>query len=300
MKKAYFQLHAAVFLAGFTGVLGRLIELNEVMIVWYRLLLTTVTMWLLFAWMKKLKPIPSADRWRIAAVGVIATMHWITFYAAIKYANVSVALVCFSAVGFFTAILEPLIFRQRFNRLEVLLGLITIGAIYLIFHFDGQYQTGIIIGLISAALGALFPIFNRGFVQRINVETMLAWQQTGGLLVLTALLPVYLYFFPDTVLKPSLSDWGWLLVLSWFCSVIAFQFSSNALKKLSAFTVNLTYNLEPVYGILLAFALYHENKYLGPYFYLGFGMIMAVLLFHAWLLWRTQQKQKKQMPAPVS
>ncbi|MBP7557039.1 MAG: DMT family transporter [Chitinophagaceae bacterium] len=290
MRKAFFQLHIAVFLAGFTGVLGRLIELNEAMIVWYRLLLTAGTMWVLFLLTRKIKRIPLKDIVQIAGVGVIAALHWVTFYAAIKYANVSVALVCFSAVGFFTAIFEPIIFRHRFNRIELLLGLITIAAIYLIFHFDSQFKLGIVIGLISAALGALFPVFNRRFVQRINVETMLAWQLSGGFVALSALLPLYFYLFPGTWQHPSLSDWGWLLVLAWFCSVIAFQLSSQALKKLSAFTVNLTYNLEPVYGILLAFALYQENKYLGPYFYIGFAMIMIVLLVHAWLLRRAQQK----------
>ena len=187
MKKAFIQLHLAVFLAGFTGILGRLISLNEGMIVWYRLLLTAVTMWILFGVSKKIHRIPIIDILRIGAVGFIAAMHWVTFYGSIKYANVSVALVCFSTIGFFTAIFEPSILGKKINRAELFLGLMTIAGIYIIFHFDSQYKTGIIIGLISAVMGSLFPIFNREFLKRINVETMLTWQQTGGLITLSVL-----------------------------------------------------------------------------------------------------------------
>ena len=285
MKKAFLQLHIAVFLAGFTGILGRLITLNEGMIVWY-----TITMWILFGLMKKLQKIPVIDILKIAGVGFIAAMHWVTFYGSIKYSNVSVALVCFSAISFFTALFEPVILRKKINWTELLLGLITLSGIYIIFHFDTQYKTGIIIGIISAVLASLFPIFNREFLKRTNVETMLTWQQTGGLLTLSILLPFYLQKFPIDSFIPSMENLGWLLVLSWFCSVIAFQFSSNALKRLSAFTVNLTYNLEPVYGIILAFMVYKENQFLSKWFFVGFAIIAVALIIHLYLLLKVERK----------
>lgn len=290
MKKAFLQLHIAVFLAGFTGILGRLITLNEGMIVWYRLLFTAVTMWIVFGLMKKFQKIPFADILKITGVGFIAAMHWVTFYGSIKYSNVSVALVCFSAIGFFTALFEPLILRKKMNWIELLLGLVTIAGIYVIFHFDTRYKTGIIIGIISAVLAALFPIFNREFLKRINVETMLTWQQTGGFIILSALLPFYLQRYPEPDFIPGWENIGWLLFLSWLCSVIAFQLSANALKRLSAFTVNLTYNLEPVYGILLAFMIYRENEYLSRWFYYGFGIIASALLIHIILLVKEEKK----------
>ena len=290
MKKAFLQLHIAVFLAGFTGILGRLITLNEGMIVWYRLLLTAATMWILFGLMKKLRKIPVIDILKITGVGFIAAMHWVTFYGSIKYSNVSVALVCFSAIGFFTALFEPLILKKKINKVELLLGLITLTGIYIIFHFDTQYKTGIIIGIISAILASLFPIYNREFLKRINVETMLTWQQTGGLLVLSVLLPFYLQKFPTDSFIPGLENLGWLLVLSWFCSVIAFQLSGNALKRLSAFTVNLTYNLEPVYGIILAFMIYKENQFLSKWFFVGFGIIAVALIIHVYILVKVERK----------
>ena len=290
MKKAFLQLHIAVFLAGFTGILGRLITLNEGMIVWYRLLLTSATMWILFGLMKKLQKIALIDILKIAGVGFIAAMHWVTFYGSIKYSNVSVALVCFSAISFFTALFEPLILRKKMNWAELLLWVITLSGIYIIFHFDTQYKTGIIIGIISAILASLFPIFNREFLKRTNVETMLTWQQTGGLLTLSVLLPFYLQKFPTESFIPNIENLGWLLVLSWFCSVIAFQFSSNALKRLSAFTVNLTYNLEPVYGIILAFIVYKENQFLSKWFFVGFAIIAVALIIHLYLLLKVERK----------
>lgn len=292
MKKAFLQLHLAVFLAGFTGILGRLIDLNEGLIVWYRLLITAVTMWILFSIRGKLKKIPLRDIFRLSGIGFLAALHWVTFYGAIKYANVSVALVCFSAVGFFTALLEPLILRVRFKWVELLLGMVVMAAIWLIFHFDPRYKTGIILGILSAILIAIVIILLKQMVKRINPETLLTWQLSGGLIALTLVMPFYLQRFPTHYIIPDANDWIWLLVLSWFCSVIAFQFSAYALKKLSAFTVNLSFNLEPVYGILLAFLVYRENELLSKWFFIGFILIAAALLIHVYMLFHEERKRK--------
>jgi len=214
---------------------------------------------------------------KIFGVGLIAALHWVTFYGSIKYANVSVALVCFSAIGFFTAIFEPLVFRTRIDIWELLLGLMVIGGIYIIFHFDPQYKIGIVVGIISALLGSLFPIFNRVLLRTHSTETITVYELTGGFLALSIMLPFYLRLFPADHLIPTLSDFWWLLVLSWLCTVLAFQLSMNALKKISAFTVNLSYNLEPVYGILLAFVIYQENRELKSSFYVGLSIIILAV-----------------------
>lgn len=294
MKRAFFQLHTAVFLAGFTGILGRLITLNEGLLVWYRLLLTAITLWILYFFQKKIRPISIKDLLALTGVGAIASLHWVTFYGSIKYANVSVALVCFSAIGFFTAIVEPIIIRKKFNLVELLLGLIAIAGIFLIFHFDPAYKTGIFIGIISAILGSLFPVLNRRLLQRLEPETVILYMVSGGLLFLSLLMPFYLQRFPPTHFIPSLSDLFWLLVLSWICSVWAFQLSMNALKKISAFTVNLTYNLEPLYGIVLAFLIYQENKLLRDAFYAGLALIVLSVFLQTLLVYRRHRK-----PVPV-
>ena len=288
MRKAFFQLHTAVFLAGFTGILGRLITLNEALLVWYRLLITVLTLWILYFFQRKLHRISWAGIARITGVGIIVALHWVAFYASIKYANVSVALVCLSAMGFFTAILEPLIRRKKFNITELLLGLLVIAGISLIFHFDPQYKTGIIIGVISALLACLFPIYNSMLVQQYKPETVSLYQLSGGFLFLTILLPVYLTYVPANHIIPTLSDTGWLLVLGWFCTVWAFNLTMNALKKISAFTVNLTYNLEPLYGIALAFIVYREDKHLSGSFYIGLFLIVLSVFMHTWLVYKNR------------
>ncbi len=293
MRKSFFQLHIAVLLAGFTGVLGRLITLNEGLIVWYRLLITAITLWGLFYVTKRIQKIPARDILYLTGVGFISALHWVFFYASIKYGNVSIALVCFSVISFFSSFLEPLINRVRINLTELLFGLMNVLGIWLIFHFDTTYKLGIALGLVAAFFGALFPILLKLKLGSINMQTVLTWQMTGGFLTLSMVMPFYLQAFPVESLLPSLNDFLWLLVLAWVCSVIAFQFSMNALKKLSAFTVNLSYSVEPVYGIIMAFLLFKENQVLNKGFYLGTAVIMSTLVLHMLLL-RKKSKQVAQ------
>ena len=292
MKKAYIQLHLAVLLAGFTGVLGRLISLNEAWLVWYRVGLTALAFWVLIAFRKDTVKIGWKTILAIMSVGVVATSHWLTFYGSIKYANVSIALVCFASIGFFTSLFEPLLLGTRFRWTELFLGLVTLFGIYLIFHFDWEYRTGIFLGMLSAILASLFPIWNRHFLKKVSSTTLLAWQQTGGFIFLSGLLPIYLTWSTIGTDRPTLTDWGWIIFLVGGCSVWAFQLSAAALKKLSAFTVNLSYGLEPLYGILLAFWLFREDKGLHAGFYLGAGLIMIALLAHAWLSFKEKAVKK--------
>lgn len=288
MKLAFFRLHLAVFLAGFTGILGRLITLNEGLLVWYRLMFSAITLWLLFGLQGRVQKIPIRTILAIIGVGFIAAIHWVTFYGAIKYANVSVALVCFSAIGFFTAIVEPLLLRRKPVLPEIFLGLLMVLGIYIIFHFDARFKTGIIIGMFSTLLAAIFPVLNKQLLEKVQVDTLITYELSGGFLTLTILLPFYLDRFPPHHFWPTLTDFGWLLFLAWFCTVWAFQLSSYALKKISAFTVNLAYNLEPVYGILLAFLVYKENKFLGWNFYVGLAIIVLAVFLQMVRVYRTR------------
>jgi drug/metabolite transporter (DMT)-like permease len=278
MKKALIQLHIAVFLAGFTAILGKLITLNEGLLVWYRLFITVVTLLVILIFKNKFQWIALKDALQIFGVGAIVAMHWVTFYGSVKYANVSVALVCFSATGFFTAILDPLISKKSFALIEVALGLLAIAGIYIIFDFHPQYKLGIAFGIISALGSAIFPIFNKQLIVRFSPETLTLYELAGGLFTLTLLVPLYLLQFPAAYYLPTGIDWLWLLVMAWFCTVLSFQLQLNALKKVSAFTANLTYNLEPVYGIILAFLFFKEQRELNKWFYLGVGLILLAVL----------------------
>ncbi|MEO6405147.1 MAG: DMT family transporter [Ferruginibacter sp.] len=279
MKKAFIQLHIAVFLAGFTAILGKLIGLNEGLLVWYRLLITVIVLAIFMYLKKELTRIPPRDIIKITAVGLVIAIHWVTFYGSVKYANVSVALVCFSATGFFTALLEPFILRSKMVWIELLLGLIAISGIYIIFDFHPQYKLGIIFGIISALGSALFPIFNKQLLKRFEPRTLTLYELGGGLVMLSFLLPFYLSQFPAAYYFPSFPDWMWLLVLAVLCTVVSFNLQLNALKKISAFTANLTYNLEPVYGIIMAFIFFQENNELHNQFYIGvFLILLAIIL----------------------
>jgi drug/metabolite transporter (DMT)-like permease len=172
---------------------------------------------------------------------------------------------------------------------ELLLGLIVMLGIYLIFHFDNQYRTGIILGVISSLLAALFTTLNKKLILQHGTDTVTLYEMSGGWLVLTLLLPWYIQeTSPDHIL-PTFSDFLWLLFLSLLCTVLAFRLSLDALRKISPFTVNLSYNLEPVYGIILAFLVYAENKYLGPGFYAGFALILGTVLLQTWRTWKREK-----------
>lgn len=286
MRKAFFQLHVAIFLAGFTGILGRLITLNEGLLVWYRMLFSAIGLWALLRLGGKSVRIPPKGLPALLGIGGIIALHWVTFYGSVKYANVSIALVCFSAVGFFTALIDPIVTRTRPKAMELLLGLLVMLGIYLIFHFDNQYRTGIFLGVISAMLAALFTTLNKKLILAHGTDAVTFFEMSGGCLVLTLLLPFYLSQTPAGHFLPTWTDFFWLLILSLLCTVLAFRLSLDALRHISPFTVNLSYNLEPVYGIILAFLVYEENKYLGPGFYAGFALIMATVLLQTRRTWK--------------
>jgi drug/metabolite transporter (DMT)-like permease len=275
MKKAFLQLHAAIFLAGFTGILGRLIELNEVLLVWYRMMFAAFALLLITIITKKIIKLHFSEMLRLIGIGAL---HWVFFYGSIKYSNVSVSLVCFSAIGFFSALLDPLLSKRKFEWIELLLGLMVIIGIYLMFHFDPHFRTGILFGMISSLLAAIFPILNKKMMDKHQPETITFYEMSGGFFLLTLLLPFYLAFFPTEYLYPSTSDLIWLLVLSLFCTVLAFNLSIRSLTKISPFTVNLSFNLEPVYGIALAFIFFKEYEEVGIPFYIGIAIIFLTVV----------------------
>lgn len=275
MTEAFIKLHISIFLAGMTGILGKLIELPEGPLVWYRMLLTAV-MLAAYLWLRGGLPrVPLKEALKIAGVGALIALHWIFFYGSVKYANVSIAVVCFALTGFFTAIFEPLIGRRRVHPRELLFSLITVCGIVLIFHFDAQFRIGIVLGVLCAAFAALFTIFLKQVGRNHASTTMLLWQMIGGLGFLSLAAPGYLALFPGIALAPSAVDWLYLVLLSSFCTIGMFLLQIQALRKISAFTVNLSFNLEPIYSIILAMILFDEAAELGPAFFVGLGLICA-------------------------
>ena len=291
MKKAFIQLHIAVFLAGFTAVLGKLLTLNEGMLVFYRMVITAATLGLLLYFKKELVRLQWRDAKQLFGVGAVVALHWVTFYGSIKYSNVSVGVTCLSGIGFFTAFIDPLITRKRIDVIEVFLGLLAIAGIYLIFDFYPQYKTGILFGIISAMLASIFPVLNKNLLVKFSPKTVTFYEMCGGAILLMFILPFYLSAFSAGNFIPTATDWLWLLILCWLCTVLTFVLALNALKKITPFTANLAYNLEPLYGIALAFIFFKENKSLSGGFYFGLALILlAVILQMMHVLWKAKRK----------
>jgi len=281
MNKSYILLHIAVLLAGFTGVFGKLITLNEGLLVWYRVLLSSLILFLIVKFSKIILPKNFKNKLDIAKVGLLITVHWLFFYGSIKYANVSIGVVCFCLTSFFTAILKPIIRKERFRVSELLLSMLTLLGITLIFHFDTSYRLGIILGVISSFFAALHTIFNEGLTQKYNSITNNYYQMIGGALGLTVLLPVYSLFIPSDNFFPDFKDGLYLFLLALVCTVGLYVTVTEVLKKISAFTVNLTFNFEPVYTVILAFLFFGEGKEVNLSFYIGFSIILVSVFLQA-------------------
>ncbi len=281
MKRAYIQLHVAVLLFGFTGVLGRLISLDAVPLVWWRVLLTTVSIFVIFAARGLLRGLTRRHVLQYMSIGILVALHWITFFWSIKLANVSIALVAFATQSFFTAICEPLITRSPFRRYELAIGFLVIPAMWLIANeVDLSMQKGLFIGVISALLMAMFTSMTKNLIHTATPVQITFFQIGGAWLFISLLLP----FIPDLALADLVlegMDIVYLLALALACTTLAYVLSMYSLKYINAFTANLAVNLEPIYGILLATAIFAEHQQLTPGFYAGAALMISTIFIHA-------------------
>lgn len=278
MKNAFLKLHISVLIAGFTGIFGKLISLNEGLLVWYRIAFSVAILTGILLVTRRLKRLPLSEGLGIALAGVLLMLHWVFFYGSIKYANVSVGVVCFSMTSFFTALFDPLMSRRRFSAAELFLSGLTILGVALIFHFDTKYRTGILLGIVSSAVVAVFTVRNKVLAMRYESGLLTLYLLAGGIVALTVMMPVYLYYFPVASPVPNLADLGYLLILSVVCTIVMYFLINQALKSISAFTVNLSFNLEPVYTIILAVFLFRENREFTPAFYFGLFLIVLSMI----------------------
>ncbi len=290
MRKAYLQMHISILLWGFTGIFGKAIDMNAIMIVWYRMIISAVA---LIPFMVKHKQFILPDKKRFASIiitGFVVCLHWLTFYASIKVSNVSIALSCFASVSLFSALLEPLFYRKKINKQNIILALFVLVGIYIIFAFQQLYAMGIVLALISALLGALFTILNKIFVSNDEPAPVTFIELLSGFVFLSILLPLILPAFNVSFQIPSKIDWVWLLLLSVVCTSVAFTLSLEALKKVSAFTMNLSVNLEPLYSIVLAIILFKENELLNNGFYIGAVIVISSVFIHSLMQYRVRDK----------
>jgi drug/metabolite transporter (DMT)-like permease len=291
MRKAYLQLHLSILLWGFTGIFGRAIDLKEVLLVWYRLLITVGILLLITLYTKKVKKLPPRELLRISFVGLLVTMHWIFFYGAIKYSNVSIGVSCMSTVAVFTSILEPIMTGRKISLPELVLAVLAAAGMFLIFEVQEFHRTGIILGIMAAFIGSVFTILNSKLSKRYNSETITTYELGSGLFYLTLFIPAYIHFAQPAMLFPDTKNWEMLLVFSLFCTVIPFNLSIKAFKHVSAYASSLSINLEPLYGIILAFIFFHEQKDLKPGFYAGTAIIVLSVILYMVLKHRHQLRE---------
>lgn len=280
-RKAYLQMHLAVLIYGFTAILGDLIQLPATVLVWWRVLITSISLLFLIRFGRDLMEIPRKRVLQYMGIGIVIGLHWITFFGSIKYANASVAMVCFATTAFCTSILEPLITKKNFERIELLAGVMVIPGIALVVQSVPQgMQFGVLLGLLSAMLAALFAIFNKQLINDADPKSITFLELASSCLFISFLLPLFFYYNPESAFWPSSMDWVYLMILALVCTTFAFILNLKALTHLTAFTTNLIANLEVVYAIILAIVLLQDNKELSLSFYIGVAIILASVFGH--------------------
>ncbi|NEW79459.1 MAG: EamA family transporter [Gelidibacter sp.] len=277
--KNYLHLHFLVFIWGFTAILGALISIDAIPLVWYRMLFAAIFVFIYFVIKKRSLKIDTKAFLKFLISGIIIAVHWIFFFSAIKVANVSVALIALSTGALFTSFIEPLFFRRRINFLELLFGTVVISGLYLILDVEGDYTLGIIYALIASFLSVLFTVLNGLYVRKYTAEVISFYQLLFGVGFIT------LYIFATTgfsldkfSLNPS--DFIYLLILSSICTAYAFIVSVKIMKTLTPYTIILTLNLEPVYGIILAVIIFGEKEKMSTQFYIGGAIILLIVIIN--------------------
>ncbi len=279
-QRAYLELHLAVFLFGFTAILGDLIQLSALLIVWWRVLLTSLSLAFIVRVVRLFRNLPWQKTLKFMGIGVIVAVHWVTFYGAIKLSNASIGVIAMATTSFFTSLLEPLIMRQKVKWYELMLGLLIVPGMALIVNStDLSMLTGLGVGLLSALLAALFAILNKKLITHSDERSITFLEMSSACLFLTIVIPVYSWMTdtPLSIIPPTLVDLGYLVILALVCTTFAYVLALRSLQHLSAFASNLSINLEPVYGILLAWVLLNENEELDTGFYVGAGIIVVAV-----------------------
>lgn len=278
--KSYFKLHWIVFIWGFTAILGRLITLDALPLVWFRMLFAVVFIFIYNKITNTSIKLPKKVILKFLVAGLVIALHWFTFFRAIKVSNVSITLACLSTGAFFASLIEPIFFKKKIIWYEIFFGLLVVVGLSIIFNVEGQYSEGIILALISAFLSASFAVINSKFVENYEPKVISFYELLGGVLFFSLFLLGSSSFNAD-FFQITLNDFMYLLILSSVCTAYAFIASTSVMKYLSPYTVMLTINLEPIYGILLAVLIFKDKEQMSSTFYLGAFIILITVILNA-------------------
>jgi drug/metabolite transporter (DMT)-like permease len=290
--KNYLHLHFLVFIAGFTAILGDLISINAVPLVWYRMVMAGVLM-LVFIKLRGIHIRVNLKTFaRFSIAGIFIALHWITFFGSIKQANISIALSMFSTGAFFASIIEPIFFKRRIIWYEILFGIVIITGVLIISQAEFKYINGIILGVFSALFATLFAVLNGKFVKQYSASIISFYEFVSGVFFIT----LFIIFFSDgfnlEFFRLSVADYSYLFILASICTAYAFIAVVHVMKYLSPYTVVLSYNLEPIYGIALAIILFPQKEKMSLEFYIGAGIIILTVILNGIL--KNSGKLKRQ------
>ena len=277
--KNQLHLHFIVFIWGFTAILGALISIDAIPLVWFRVLLASVVLFIFL----KIRKIPfnenGSDMLKLFLGGVLVALHWVTFFYAIKISTISTTLITLSSSAFFVVIIKPLFEKKRIEIYELLLAFLTMIGFVVIFYSETLYTIGILVALVSAILVALFSVYNSKLIKSYRGSKIAFYELFFAGLFLTVIL-IFKKDFNTAYFQLSQSDWFYLLVLAVICTAYPFVVATNLLKKMSPFTIVLTNNLEPVYGIVLALIIFGEKEQMSTQFYIGAAIIFSSVLLN--------------------
>ena len=288
--KNHLHLHIIVFIWGFTAVLGKLITINAVPLVWFRLSIAAVILYFVLVIKKINYKINRKALIQFAISGFIIALHWIAFFYAIKISNVSITLATLATGALFTSLLEPFFLKTKFKVYEILLSLLTIIGIVIIYDVETQYSLGIIVALIAAFLSALFAVLNAGFVKDHDSRVLTFYELLFAVLLISVII-LFQDGFSAKFFNLSTNDWIYIIILASVCTAYALTASTKLLKKISAFTMMLTVNLEPVYGIILALIVFGSDEEMSSSFYYGTIFIFAGVILNVIIKSKINKKE---------
>ena len=285
MRKDYkyqIWLHLSVFIFGTTGILGKLISLGSYALVWYRLLIALFALFFVFSIAKRSLALDRRTAFTLLAVGLILGAHWLTFFEAIKRSNVSASLVCFSSVALFTSFIEPILYRRRIRWSEPVIGLGIVAGLYFVFRFEFEFAGGMILSAISAGLAALFTVLNGLLVRRLDPKIMTVYELLGAFILASFWLGILSLVDPQNM-RPTLPDLLWLAILGIVCTAFSFMLSIQLIRRITPYSFMMAINLEPIYAILLALAIWPESEKMSSEFYYGATFIVAMIFLNSYL-----------------
>ena len=285
MRKDYkyqIWLHLSVFIFGTTGILGKLISLGSYALVWYRLLVALFALFFVFSIAKRSLALDRRTAFMLLVVDLILGAHWLTFFEAIKRSNVSASLVCFSSVSLFTSIIEPILYRRRIRWSEPVIGLGIVAGLFFVFRFEFEFAGGMILSTISAGLAALFTVLNGLLVRRLDPKIMTVYELLGAFILSSFWLGILSLVDPQNM-RPTIPDLLWLAILGIVCTAFSFMLSIQLIRRITPFSFMMAINLEPIYSILLALAIWPESEKMSSEFYYGAAFIVAMIFLNSYL-----------------